>query len=149
MTTSAETVAIRAVLDAVCQGHQDKDAAAIGKQFTTNAVIFDLAPPLAHRFDLPALSGWLDNWMGPISLENHDFTIEVSGDLAFCHGFSKVSATTKVGGERAERWQRTSICLRRIDGIWKIVHEHTSVPFHMDGSYRAAIDLDPGFLSSS
>ena len=26
---------------------------------------------------------------------------------------------------------------------WKIVHEHTSVPFHMDGSFRAATDLQP------
>jgi hypothetical protein len=28
-------------------------------------------------------------------------------------------------------------------GTWKIVHEHTSVPFHMDGSFRAATDLTP------
>jgi ketosteroid isomerase-like protein len=28
-------------------------------------------------------------------------------------------------------------------GAWKIAHEHTSVPFYMDGSFRAAIDLKP------
>jgi ketosteroid isomerase-like protein len=50
---------------------------------------------------------------------------------------------TKLDGQHAEWWQRITICLRRIDGIWKIVHEHTSVPFYMDGSYRAATDLKP------
>jgi hypothetical protein len=28
-------------------------------------------------------------------------------------------------------------------GKWAIVHEHVSVPFYMDGSYKAAIDLKP------
>jgi ketosteroid isomerase-like protein len=32
---------------------------------------------------------------------------------------------------------------RRIDGAWKIVHEHASVPFAMDGSFRALVDLKP------
>jgi PhnB protein len=30
-----------------------------------------------------------------------------------------------------------------VRGAWKIVHEHSSTPFYMDGSYRAAVDLKP------
>ena len=26
---------------------------------------------------------------------------------------------------------------------WRIAHAHTSVPFHMDGSFRAAVELQP------
>jgi ketosteroid isomerase-like protein len=33
--------------------------------------------------------------------------------------------------------------LRRSDGRWRIVHDHSSTPFYMDGSYRAATDLVP------
>ena len=33
--------------------------------------------------------------------------------------------------------------LERVNGTWKVVHEHTSVPFHMDGSLRPAFDLQP------
>lgn len=29
------------------------------------------------------------------------------------------------------------------DGKWLIVHGHTSVPFAMDGSFRAQVDLKP------
>jgi ketosteroid isomerase-like protein len=38
---------------------------------------------------------------------------------------------------------RTTVGLRKIDGKWLIVHVHESVPFYMDGSDRAALDLKP------
>jgi PhnB protein len=33
--------------------------------------------------------------------------------------------------------------LRQRRGAWRIVHAHESVPFLMDGSIKAAIDLKP------
>jgi ketosteroid isomerase-like protein len=38
---------------------------------------------------------------------------------------------------------RVTVVLRRIGGTWKITHQHTSVPFRMDGSFKAAVDLKP------
>jgi ketosteroid isomerase-like protein len=38
---------------------------------------------------------------------------------------------------------RATVGLRRIGGRWQVTHEHSSVPFYMDGSYRAAVDLQP------
>jgi hypothetical protein len=38
---------------------------------------------------------------------------------------------------------RATAGLRRTDAGWKITHEHTSTPFYMDGSGRAATDLQP------
>lgn len=143
MTAETDTREITAVLEAVRKGHRDKDAAAIGAQYTSDAVIFDLSPPLGHPLNVPGLAAWLDSWHGPVGLETRDLAIEVSGELAFCHGLSKVTATTKPDGERAEWWQRLTVCLRRTGDGWKIAHEHASVPFYMDGSYRAAIDLKP------
>jgi ketosteroid isomerase-like protein len=40
-------------------------------------------------------------------------------------------------------WMRETLCLQRVAGGWRIVHEHTSVPFYMDGSLRPAFDLQP------
>jgi ketosteroid isomerase-like protein len=40
-------------------------------------------------------------------------------------------------------WMRATMCFERINGTWRIVHEHTSVPFYMDGSLRPAFDLQP------
>ena len=33
--------------------------------------------------------------------------------------------------------------LRKTDGVWRVVHEHESVPFEMDGSFKASIGLKP------
>jgi PhnB protein len=33
--------------------------------------------------------------------------------------------------------------LAKKDGGWKAMHEHLSVPFYMDGSKKAAVDLKP------
>jgi ketosteroid isomerase-like protein len=40
-------------------------------------------------------------------------------------------------------WYRTTLVLRETDGCWRVVHVHESTPFHMDGSFRAAVDLTP------
>ncbi len=40
-------------------------------------------------------------------------------------------------------WFRSTIGLRRISGGWRIAHEHNSTPFPMDGSGKAALDLQP------
>jgi hypothetical protein len=38
---------------------------------------------------------------------------------------------------------RATIGFAKISGTWKATHEHVSVPFYMDGSNKAAIDLKP------
>jgi ketosteroid isomerase-like protein len=40
-------------------------------------------------------------------------------------------------------WFRHTLGFRKIRGKWKIPHEHESVPFYMDGSFKAAVDLKP------
>ena len=40
-------------------------------------------------------------------------------------------------------WFRATLGFRKIDRKWTITHEHSSVPFYMDGSFKAAIDLKP------
>jgi ketosteroid isomerase-like protein len=40
-------------------------------------------------------------------------------------------------------WFRSTLGLRKIGGRWQITHEHNSTPFYMDGSDRAALDLQP------
>jgi ketosteroid isomerase-like protein len=142
MTFDNDNTRIAAVLDAVREGHRRKDAAAVGARFDAAAVVFDLAPPLAHGVDVAGLATWFDKWEGPVEIDERDLKIIVSGDLGVCYGLQKVAAVTGEG-ENAEWWQRLTVCLARTDGEWKIVHEHTSVPFHMDGSFRAAVDLEP------
>lgn len=133
---------IAAVMEAVRQGLLQRDARAVAGAYAPDAVIFDLAPPLAHSMDVQQLVNWLEGWDGPVDQTLQDFQVAVNGDLAVGYGLVHVSTRTK-SGEAAAWWMRLTACLARQGGEWKITHEHTSVPFFMDGSYRAAIDLSP------
>ncbi len=141
---SKDEADIRAILETIDKAHHDKNAAAIVAPYAQDAVICDLAPPLAHRgMDLQAKQAWLDTWEGPIDRETHDFSVVGSGDFAFCHGFYRLSGTPRAAGRRISFWMRATVCLRRDPDTWRIVHEHESVPFYMDGSLRPAFDLKP------
>ncbi len=141
---SKDEADIRAILETIDKAHHNKNAAAIVAPYALDAVICDLAPPLAHRgMDLQAKQAWLDTWEGPVDRETHDFRVVVSGDFAFCHGFYRLSGSPKAAGRRISFWMRATVCMHRDAGTWRIVHEHESVPFYMDGSLRPAFDLQP------
>src|ERR1051325_6280170 len=79
---------ILALIESINQAHHAKDAAAIVAPYTPDAAVFDLSPPLSHRgVDLSQKQGWLDTWDGPIDRESRNFSIAVTGDFAFCHGY--------------------------------------------------------------
>jgi ketosteroid isomerase-like protein len=135
---------IRALIETVHKAHHNKEAAAIVALYARDAVVFNLAPPLSHHgMDLQELQTWLDTWEGPVDQESRDLTITISGDLAFCHGFLRLGGTKKGVSQPISFWMRATVCLDRDGGAWRIVHEHTSVPFYMDGSLRPAFDLKP------
>jgi ketosteroid isomerase-like protein len=141
---SRDEADIRALIETVHKAHHRKDAAAIVAPYVRDAAVFSLAPPLSHiGMDLAEKQAWLDTWEGPIDLESCDLSITVSGDFAFCHGFYRNSGTPKAAGRPISFWMRATVCLHRDGGAWRIVHEHTSVPFYMDGSLRPAFDLKP------
>ena len=135
---------IRALIESVHKAHHTKNAAAIAAAYTQGAAIFNLAPPLSHRgVDLEEKKAWLDTWEGPIDSESRDLRITVCGDFAFCHGFYRLSGTPKAAAQPISFWMRATVCLSRSARGWRIDHEHTSVPFYMDGSLRPAFDLKP------
>jgi hypothetical protein len=38
---------------------------------------------------------WLDTWEGPVDRESSDLCITVSGDMAVCHGYYRLSGTPR------------------------------------------------------
>jgi ketosteroid isomerase-like protein len=141
-----EEAAVRDVLARLARAVHDKDADGVVAAYTQDLVRYDLPPPLAFEGekarDTKDLEAWFATWRGPIDITLKDLVIEIDGDLAACRGFIRI-AGDKVGGDPSSVWARRTVCLRREEGAWKIFHEHTSVPFYMDGSVRAAVDLEP------
>ncbi|MBO6718141.1 MAG: nuclear transport factor 2 family protein [Rhizobiaceae bacterium] len=134
---------IRAVVDGVYSATRQHDAANAMSFYAADATIYSLAPPLRQsNGDAAGLQKWMDEWSGPIELSDRDFEVTASGDTAFATSLTRLSGSKPEVGD-IELWYRKTTGFRNIDGAWKIVHEHESVPFFMDGSNLAALDLMP------
>ena len=142
--STKDTADILAVIDGMKKARYNKNPQAIAAPYAPEAAIFNLAPPLIHRgIDIAETQAWLDTWDGPIEIAPLNFDITVAGDIAFCHGYMRMDGNKKGVDERVSFWMRETLCLERSGDTWRIVHEHTSVPFYMDGSLRPAFDLQP------
>jgi ketosteroid isomerase-like protein len=141
---SKDAAEILALLNGLAKAHHAKNAAAIAAPFASDAAIYDLSPPLAHRgIDIREKQAWLDSWNGPIEIESRDFKFTITGDSVFGYGYYHRSGNPKAAGRHISFWMRATVCLQREAGAWKIVPEHTSVPFYTHGSLRPAFDLEP------
>jgi uncharacterized protein (TIGR02246 family) len=123
------------------------DAKALVGRYAPEATVFNLAPPLgrsgAEVHDVEALQGWFDGFGGDMHFDVRDLAVTVGGDVAFCHSLNRMAATPQGVPGGFEMWFRSTVCFERIDGRWLVTHEHTSTPFYMDGSFKAAADLQP------
>ncbi|NYF89778.1 nuclear transport factor 2 family protein [Tunturiibacter empetritectus] len=141
---SKDEAEVLAVIDQLRKMNHEKDAAGFAALFAADVADYNLAPPLSHRgIDLREKQAWFDSWDGPVEVEARDFEVTVSGDVAFCHGFMHMNATSKTAARLVSFWMRSTLQLKREAGQWRITHSHTSVPFYMDGSLRPAFDLQP------
>jgi uncharacterized protein (TIGR02246 family) len=141
---SAEEAAIRAVIDAITKAVRAKDVEAMLAQCAPDIVTFDMVPPLKHQGSQAIRGLWartLAAFDPPLEYEVHDLDISVDGDVAFARCLNRFGGTKK-DGRRVLNSLRSTFGLRKIDGQWKVVHEHVSVPFDMETG-KAMLDLKP------
>jgi ketosteroid isomerase-like protein len=143
-STATDKSAILAIINGRTKAHHDRNPLAIAAAYAPDAVIFNLAPPLVHRgIDIAEKQAWLETWEGPVVIEPRDIDITLAGDVALCHGYLRMAGNKKGVDHPVSFWMRETLCLKRSGDTWLITHEHSSVPFYMDGSLRPAFDLEP------
>ncbi|MFG2494219.1 YybH family protein [Streptomyces caniferus] len=137
---------IRELLEDRAAATTARDARRFLASCAPDLVDFSLAPPLQFRgpeaLDRQGVEAWYATWEGPIEVSLTQVEVTVGDDVAFCHSIDRMRGT-KTDGFEVELWSRATVGLRKIDGTWKITHTHSSVPFLMDGSGLAALDLEP------
>jgi ketosteroid isomerase-like protein len=67
--------------------------------------------------------------------------VSAGGDLGFCSFLYHVGGTLKTGDD-VNMWVRATLVCRRIDGRWRIAHDHESVPFD-PATGQALLNLAP------
>ena len=137
--STADDEQIRAVIADRAAAMHNRDPERFVAHYASQITKFDLAPPLVYEGpearDVEALRAWFASHPGgPVGYEIHDLAVTLSGDVAFCHSLNQVGGAL---------WFRSTLGLHKIGGAWRITHEHNSTPFYMDGSDKAALDLQP------
>lgn len=146
-TIGTSTTGIRAVIDARVRALHDRDVDAFLACFTDDCVTYSLAAPLKGVNDGGAfLREWFDRWETPIGNDVTDLDIRISGDgegdVAFATSLDRMHGRQHDQPD-LQLWMRVTLGFVRRDGRWLIAHQHQSVPFAMDGSFAALVDLEP------
>lgn len=136
---------IRAVVEERVQAVRAKDPAPLAARHDDDVVTFDVLPPLLRRGPGPVIAKtqqWFDGYASDIGYRVEELDVWAEGDLGFCSFAYNVEGTLQ-SGDDVDMWVRATLGLRRVDGTWRIVHDHESVPFD-PATGRAVIDLAPG-----
>jgi PhnB protein len=134
---------VRAMIASWAQAIRSRNADGVVACRADDLVQFDFAPPLRVMGpDAKGLQDWFATWRGQIGYEIKDLHVTVGDDLGFGHCLIHLTGN-RTDGSKSNVWFRNTLCLRRSGDGWKIAHGHESVPMRMDGSFKAAVDLEP------
>ena len=125
---SAPEAQVRERLDTWTRAVRARDIEGVLAHHSPEMVMFDVPPPDQWR----GMKAYRESWelffrhfpeVGGV-FELTELEVEVSGDLACAYGLLRCGESSPGGTFPV----RLTVCLRRIDGDWVIVHEHHSVP---------------------
>jgi len=147
MTTGTDERAeseIRDLIERRAAAVRAKDMATATALFSIDVLTFDVVNPMQRVgvVDVrPRTEQWFASFHGPIGYETRDVHVTAGDDVAFAYFTYRVSGTLVTGNELG-MWNRATLCFRKIDGKWRITHEHDSVPFDPETGL-ASTDLEP------
>lgn len=128
---SIDEASIRTVLDEWTRATREGRHDDILKNHLRDLVIFDVLPPLEY-VSAAAYRGSWDDWQpaaqGQIRFELEDLSVAAGAEVGYAFGLLQCGGT--LPGDRSFRdTVRATFCLRKIDGAWKVAHQHISKPF--------------------
>ncbi|MFB7716885.1 YybH family protein [Nocardia sp. NPDC056100] len=131
-------------VDQVIAALRAKDLDAVRQLYTPDVISFDVEPPLQHVGIEAKLANWIKVFtvFAEVTYELRDLTFTVGDEVAFGHGFARLSGTLRDGTATAGMWVRVTYGMRKINGDWLIAHDQVSVPFDVV-SGSGVTDLTP------
>jgi len=133
-TTIAET-AVREVVEAWAKATRQNSKDEILRNHVPDLVIFDVLPPMKYESTESYRRSWED-WQpqtqgeGKFDLEN--LSVTAGAEVAFAHCFIRCGGSMP-NGRTFQDLVRATFCLRKLDGLWKVSHQHISKPLQQAG----------------
>ena len=119
---------IRELNDRWAAAVEAKDIDAILANYTDDAVIFDVPPPLQIKGRDAYRKNWehfLQKFNGAVKCEFKDTLITAGEDVAFLSTLTRVSEKDDA---ESGSWVRVTVGFTKTNGKWSATHEHISIP---------------------
>ena len=132
ITTSDDKQAILDLMARWRTALEAKDVAKMMEDYLPDALLFDACPPYKAKGANSIAKVWekcLPYFPEKFSSEHRDLQVHIGGNVAFVHGIHHF-LPTPADHPCGQTWMRITIGLKRVEGIWKVAHEHVSIPFN-------------------
>ena len=126
----SDEVQIRDMIAKRARAVGEKDVDTLVSMYAPDALLYEVLPPLTHSGSAvkESTENWLFSYGTEIGYDVQDLDVTVGEDVAFGNYLYRVTGTLN-SGEEVEMWVRATVCLQKKEGMWRVVHEHQSVPF--------------------
>lgn len=125
MSTETEIRELIAAFDAALN---NKDVETLLQDYNEEIVLFDVGTQIKGKEKYKELwSACFPYFEDKIGSERKQMKIYVNDNLAFMHCYSRLSGM-KSDDPVTKSWLRVTVCYQKVDGAWKVVHEHASFP---------------------
>jgi uncharacterized protein (TIGR02246 family) len=122
--------AIRTLIERWTHAVQQEDLATIRADHDPDILMFDVPPPFMSR----GLDAYMATWQlffscvaKPVSFSFEDIEVTAGSDVAFATAKGSC-INIDHAGKREPLEFRLTMGLKKIDGKWRIMHEHHSLP---------------------
>jgi len=121
---------IHALIERWAKAVREANLEAIRADHDPDILMFDVPPPFMSR-GLDAYMATWDKFLSwsekPVAFDFHDVTVTAGQDVAFATAIGKCGGVDPNGAREALEF-RLTMGFRKIDGRWRIMHEHHSLP---------------------
>lgn len=128
---------IESLFDAYKMAVLEKDVLAYSALFDEDLLVFDMWADWSSK----GLAGWREmakGWFGSLGPERvmvsfDEVQILSNGEFGSATAFARFAAVSESGQELRYLENRLTWVVQKKKGVWKIVHQHTSVPIAFEG----------------
>jgi len=130
LATSNDELEIRKLIEQWAKAVREENRAGIRADHDPGILMFDVPPPFLSR----GLDGYMSTWEKffsssekPVGFAFHDLQVTCGQDVAFATAVGRC-VNIDTSGKREPLDFRLTMGLRKIDGRWRVMREHHSLP---------------------
>ena len=127
---STDNTEIHALIERWAKAVREANLEGIRADHDPDILMFDVPPPFLSR-GLDAYMATWDQFLSwserPIAFDFHDLTVTAGQDVAFATAIGRCAGIDPTGKREALEF-RLTMGLRKVEGRWRIMHEHHSLP---------------------